>query len=207
MEKGPPPADGDQSARSRILGTHAFLTVIAIVAVSFRFLARSLGYGAFGKDDWLMLLALVSASTSRIFSPPQLTISQFCACINFGLKVALVDAGYGRHAYFLRLDQLIRASQLLFFSEFLSLLAVCFVKISITLFLLRITGMQKRLKVLLIATVALLVTSTIAFVVILFVQCRPITVNWNLLSKKSANCLPASSLAVVSYCTTGLSTT
>ena len=61
MEKGPPPIDGDRSVRKEVLGVHAFLTIISIIAVSFRFLARSIGYGAFGKDDWFMLMALVSA--------------------------------------------------------------------------------------------------------------------------------------------------
>ena len=59
MEAGPPPADGDLSKGPKILLVNSILTAIAILAVSVRFLARANGHGAFGCDDWTMLLAVV----------------------------------------------------------------------------------------------------------------------------------------------------
>ena len=117
--------------------------------------------------------------------------------------MSLTRAGYGRHIYYLNIAQVIRAGKLLFISELLANLVICVVKISVALFLLRIGGLRRWLKVSLYATIVLLVSSTSAFVVILFVQCRPIAGNWNPMIKRTAKCLSTSALTDVSYCSAG----
>ena len=105
--------------------------------------------------------------------------------------------------YYLDIAQVLRAGKLLFISELLTNLAICVVKISVALFLLRIGGLRRWLKVSLYATVVLLVSSTTVFVVILFVQCRPIAGNWNPVIKRTAKCLSTSALTDVSSCSAG----
>lgn len=120
----------------------------------------------------------------------------------FGVDVSLTRTGYGRHIYYLESAQVIRIKKLNFVSGLFTNLIICLVKLSIALFLLKIGGLRRQLRASLFATIALLVCSTIATIVILFVQCRPITGIWD--PAAGAKCLPASVLTDVSYCSTGL---
>lgn len=122
---------------------------------------------------------------------------------DFGVEVSLTRAGYGRHVYYLDIAQLVRAGKLLFISELLANLTICVVKVSVALFLLRIGGLRGWLKASFYATIVFLVSSTSAFVVILFVQCRPIAGNWDPMIKRTAKCLSTSALTDVSYCSAG----
>ena len=135
---------------------------------------------------------------------PTLTPWQLLTITDFGFTVALTYTGYGRHIYYLDTAQIIRAGRLLFVSEFISNLAICVVKLSVALFLLRIGGLRRWLRISLFATIALLISSTSAFIIILFVQCRPVAANWDPTIKKTSKCLPSSALADVSYCSAGL---
>ena len=99
--------------------------------------------------------------------------------------------------------QVIRIGKLRFVSMFLANLVICVVKISVALFLLRIGGLRRWLKASLYATIVLLIRSTFATVVIIFVQCRPIAGSWDPMIKRSARCLSRSALTDVSYCSAG----
>lgn len=48
-----------ESLVPKIIGSIAVLTILAVVAVILRFLARSLTTAPYGIDDWLILFALV----------------------------------------------------------------------------------------------------------------------------------------------------
>lgn len=111
--------------------------------------------------------------------------------------------GYGRHIYYVSIADAQVALKLLFINEIVSLFAICFVKISVALFLLRIGNLRRWLKISLIANTLVLVASTVAFAIILLVQCRPIYANWNLLAKAKAKCLKSDTLVDISYLTTG----
>ena len=113
----------------------------------------------------------------------------------------LMRAGFGRHIYYLDTAHRIRFKKLNFVSGILTNFIICLVKLSVALFLLRIGGLRRWLRYSLFATIALLVSSTIATIVIIFVQCRPIAGIWEPIK---ANCLPTSALTIVSYCSTGL---
>ena len=60
MEIRPRPIDGDQSKGHEIIILRSILTAFAAIAVSFRFLAHAVGHGSNGREDWTMLVALVS---------------------------------------------------------------------------------------------------------------------------------------------------
>ena len=112
-------------------------------------------------------------------------------------------AGFGRHIYYLDTAQLTRFKKLNFVSGIFTNLIICLVKLSVALFLLRIGGHTRWLRSSLFATITLLVSSTVATVVIIFVQCRPIAGLWDPTVALTAKCLPTSALTDVSYCSTG----
>lgn len=111
--------------------------------------------------------------------------------------------GSGRHIYYVGLANASKTLLCTFIGEILTLLGLCFVKTSVTLFLLRIKALRKWLRIALVANIALLALSTIAIVIVLFVRCRPIAGNWDLAVRATATCLPPSSLVNTSYATTG----
>lgn len=115
----------------------------------------------------------------------------------------LMRAGFGRHIYYLDAAQLIRFKKLNFVSGLFTNLIICLVKLSVALFLLRIGGLRRWLRHSLFTTIALLISSTVATIVIIFVQCRPIAGIWDPTIALTANCLPTSALTIVSYCSTG----
>lgn len=126
--------------------------------------------------------------------------------VKFGLGIVDNQYGHGRHIYYVSLANAQVALKLLYVDEIVSLFAICFVKVSVALFLLRIGNLRRWLRMALIANTLFLVGSTIAFAIILLIQCRPVNANWNLLAKAKAKCLSADTLVDISYLTTGLHT-
>ena len=106
-----------------------------------------------------------------------LIISQLLAIAYFGDLTAAVNAGYGRHLYYLNLPRIIQTTRFIFISEVLSNVTVSIVKISVALFLLRIDKLRKWHRISLIATIAFLISATCAIEIIIFIQCRPIAAN------------------------------
>ena len=115
----------------------------------------------------------------------------------------LTRAGFGRHIYYLDAAQLMRFKKLNFVSGLFTNFIICLVKLSVALFLLRIGGLRRWLKNLLYATTALQISSTVATIVIIFIQCRPIAGIWDPVVALTANCLPNSALTNSSYCSNG----
>ena len=122
------------------------------------------------------------------------------------MTVANTYNGYGRHVYYLNIAQLTEYEKWTFIGEFMSSPSLCLVKVSVALFLLRIGGLRRWLRALLLAVIALLVSSTFTFVIILSVQCRPIAGNWDPLIRLTSNCLSTSALEDIAYCSSGLIT-
>ena len=130
-------------------------------------------------------------------------LRQCLTIAKFGVDVEMMRAGFGRHIYYLDAAHLLRFKKLNFVSGLFTNLIICLIKLSVALFLLRIGGLRKWLRYSLFATIALLVSSTIATIVVIFVQCRPIAGIWDPTIALTAYCLPTSALTIVSYCSTG----
>ena len=130
-------------------------------------------------------------------------LRQCLTVTKFGVDISLMRAGFGRHIYYLDAAQLVRFKKLNFVSGLFTNFIICLVKLSVALFLLRIGGLRRWLRYSLFATIALLVSSTLATIVIIFVQCRPIAGIWDPTIALTADCLPTSALTIVSYCSTG----
>lgn len=120
--------------------------------------------------------------------------------------MAETHIGFGRHVYYLDIAQVTKVEKWLFVSEFLGLPILCLVKVSVALFLLRIGGLRRWLRASLLATIALLLSSTFTFMIILIVQCKPIAGNWDLAIRLTSNCLSTSVLIDIAYCSSGLIT-
>ena len=120
-----------------------------------------------------------------------------------GIAIAENHYGVGRHLACLSLPDTINVLRLLFISEFLTFLAIFFVKLSVTLFLLKIGGLRRSLRIALVVNLVLPALSTIGFIVVLFVQCRPIQANFDPSLKPTATCLSAKADVDVSYAAAG----
>lgn len=114
----------------------------------------------------------------------------------------MVHYGYGKHIYTIDPPNLPTILKLLYIAQILGILGLFFVKLSVALFLLRIGGLQRWMRWGLIVTTAILACSTTSIIVIYFVQCRPISGNWNPLIQKTA-CISPDALVSSGYASTG----
>ena len=207
MGKGQPPPDGDQNKAAKTITIWAVLTSLSVATVTVRFTARAVGNKRIGWDDWTMLAALVRSFSTKTHNGFSLiTYDELRQCLTvakFGVDVFLMRAGFGRHIYYLDAAQLVRFQKLNFVTGILTNLIICLVKLSVALFLLRMGGLRRWLRHSLFATIALLVSSTVATIVIILVQCIPIAGLWDPTIALTAKCLPTSALTDVSYCSTG----
>ncbi|KAM0801648.1 hypothetical protein BDR22DRAFT_971869 [Usnea florida] len=187
MDKGLPPSGVGQNQGAKYTTVSAILMSLSVIIVACRFIARVVGSKNFGWDDWTMLAASC------------LTV------VYFGVGPVGTRAGFGRHIYDLDIAQIIRVGKATFVSQLLSFLIICVVKISVALFLLRIGGLRRWLRMSLFVTIALLVSSTSATIIVLLVQCRPIGGLWDPMVKQTANCLSPAALTDVTYCSIAIS--
>lgn len=118
------------------------------------------------------------------------------------LIFVMIHYGYGKHIYTLDLPNMEKILKLLFIAEILGILGLFFVKLSVALFLLRIGGLQWWMRWGLIITTAILACSTTSIIVIYFVQCRPISGNWNPIIHTTA-CISPHALVASGYASTG----
>ena len=91
----------------------------------------------------------------------------------------------------------------MFVSQLLVYVAVFFVKLSITLFLLKIGGLRKPFRIALIVNIVFLALAKSGFIVALLVQCRPIAGYWDAAIRATAECVPSSVTVDLSYASAG----
>ncbi|MCJ1476866.1 hypothetical protein MMC13_005535 [Lambiella insularis] len=161
MDRGPVPSDGDVSNGAGILATTVIVTVLADVVVALRFIVRKWIVKNIGWDDWCILGAVLGIT------------------IGMALVIVQVSYGFGRHKYYLTSHQL-QEFQKYSFGEWLQTFwTLGFTKISICLFLLRITISKAFIRPLQ-AAIVILVLSNIILTVLWIVQCNPVALAWDL---------------------------
>ena len=90
---------------NRIVGSAIFCLVIAYISVLLRFIARRIGRSSLQADDWWMLASLVSKEVCRKLGCKLMSdLKQVFTTTYFGLLLAMVPLGFGRHEV-LSLDQ------------------------------------------------------------------------------------------------------
>lgn len=135
---------------------------------------------------------------------PLTRLLQFLALVDLGFVIFGTIAGAGRHVYYLKLEHtdVGKLLKVIFVSEFVLYLALFFVKLSVTLFILRLGGLRKWLRVVLVLNALVLFASTLAYFVVLFVQCKPIAANWDP-NVPDPVCISIDVLVTVTYIVTG----
>lgn len=106
-------------------------------------------------------------------------IRKVCNITNLPFTIIGSFHGVGRHAAYLDINDTIAAVKTLIFGEFFLLSGLMFVKVSVLLFLLTIGGTNRWLRWILQGNLVLIVTSTVAFCVVIWVQCTPVQGNWD----------------------------
>ena len=110
--------------------------------------------------------------------------------------------GLGRHVEYLPYNDIVTTVRGLVVGELLLLVSLCFVKVSVLLFLLGFGGVKKWLRWTLLSNVAVICVSTLAFVVTLWTQCRPVQANWDR-TVPGAHCIPIEAFMNSTYVLTG----
>ncbi|KAJ6102879.1 hypothetical protein N7486_005306 [Penicillium sp. IBT 16267x] len=151
------------SRQSLILGIHWSLFIIATAVLSARFYVRTrLRPGTLGWDDWTMLLAYGLSIGAGI------------------VETLLVEYGIGKHLNDVNPANLPMLSKLTLTNSVINLLGTMMVKVSICLFLLRMTHRASRtVKWLVVANLTILIPFTIAVIIVDLVQCVPLKGYWD----------------------------
>ncbi|CAK7211439.1 hypothetical protein SEUCBS140593_001172 [Sporothrix eucalyptigena] len=126
------------------------------------------------------VLRLLVRARNRMIGWDDLTIA--CVAVlsaaRLGCQIAQVRHGDGRHREYIDSDDYITASRLGWYALLLFFVAVCLMKISICLLLLRIKN-EKWLRWLIYGVMAGLVVTNGGVVVILLAECRPVDQYWD----------------------------
>ena len=117
----------------------------------------------------------------------------------FGIAIAAAVDGLDRHISCIPLPTLMSGLRNLFFSQLLLFVAIFAVKLSITLFVLKIGGLSKVFRTALVVNITFLGLANAAFIIELLLQCRPIQGNWNPDVRATANCVSAMGVMVLCY--------
>ncbi|MCJ1260710.1 hypothetical protein MMC22_000572 [Lobaria immixta] len=157
----PVPPDGDQRIGNRIVVTSAVLIVPATVLIVLRLYVRTRITRATGFDDLLIVMSLL------------------LAWVCFILTLIAVDAGEGRHLYYLSQAQALRVSMTIHVAIPLIDLATGCSRVSISLFLLRIVSPGRRWKQGIYGLIAFAATNCVAMFITDWIRCVPAEKMWN----------------------------
>lgn len=130
---------------------------------------------------------------------------QAIAVIGVGVNTPMVLHGFGRHAYYLTMDQVVEARMYNQYSQLQNIVGVWLLKISVCIFLLRIVGIAHtnfRRFLWLLMGVNTAVNG--ALFIIWFLQCNPVYATWDLrVPASEKTCLPSSAVVGVAYMSAG----
>lgn len=114
-----------------------------------------------------------------------------------------VHAGYGRHVYYLSKFQKVETLKWTTASEIQNVIGVCFVKISVCFFVLRmIEGTNNAIRRIFVSFMTILSVLMVANVLLLCLQCIPIQGIWD--SEIPAHCIAPSNVDNISKAFSGM---
>lgn len=130
----------DDNVAPALLAATGTVTAVAILAMCARLWVRVVMIRQVGWDDWLMVSAMVSLAFISINIVEEiLTLAQVMSVVGLGIVIAEADYGAGRHAAYLEPARESYGLKLNFVSQLIYLIGVVLVKMSIGVFLLRLT--------------------------------------------------------------------
>ena len=104
---------------------------------------------------------------------------ELLSVVNFGLAIARISSGFGRHIYYLSPEQITFTTKLEYVQVLLFMLSCMFTRMCICLTLLRIFTTNLVWKTVLYIILAFIVVTGISSVIISIPQCNPIAKFWN----------------------------
>ncbi|KAL0932154.1 uncharacterized protein CTRU02_213106 [Colletotrichum truncatum] len=155
-----PMAEKIENRGPELLGVNIFFVTTAIIATALRCYVRAFLVKAFGRDDWLMVLALAFFTAYSSFS------------------IAGVHYGTGRHFKDLTVENIQSAMQCWWYCYLFYALSMITSKMSIAYFLLRIATTKAHQWVIYTAMFFTVLSGVVFFFVTLF-QCMPVNYFWN----------------------------
>ena len=100
------------------------------------------------------------------------------AVVSMATIIKYCQEGFGRHIYHLQLGNIAQINKYNHIAELFNILSNMFARLSISVFLLSLFGVQKKWRTGLYVLISFLVFATIPIVVIILAQCRPIQKLW-----------------------------
>lgn len=154
----PNPLPPDENVGPALLGVSGTCLALVIITTSVRLWVRS-ALRSLGPDDYTI------------------TVVTILGIIRFGVQVAQVAIGNGRHRWYIDAEDYMRNNMLGWFAQILLFASICLLKISILLLLLRIKDSQ-RVKYAAWGIMAGLFITNFGCIFILLAECRPISAYW-----------------------------
>lgn len=159
-----------------LLGVDIAFMVTAILANVLRCYVRIRMVKAFGRDDWLMVVATVSSQPTKV---KHIADKRQLGFIAYGTSSIIgVHYGTGRHHADLSVDGIQKATHCWWFCYLFYCCSMITSKLSIGCFLLRIAVKRLHTWIIYAAMLISVVAGSVFFFVTLF-QCHPIPYFWN----------------------------
>ncbi|KAK4182223.1 hypothetical protein QBC35DRAFT_510369 [Podospora australis] len=173
------PIPPDVNRGSEILGICGALVAIALVMVVLRVWVRTRIIGKLGWDDWTMVAAMVVMFAEMMVIIPQ------------------VQLGAGRHVQYIQPpENVAKGLHLNFVTQPLCLIGLCLTKVSVGLFLLRLTT-SKGFKRFIIGMIIFTILSATGNFLTVFFQCRPLAFTWG--GVPEGKCIPPGNLKFAAF--------
>ncbi|KAK4114687.1 hypothetical protein N656DRAFT_705020 [Canariomyces notabilis] len=173
------PMPPDENRGPEILAICGSLVGIALVTVVLRMFVRVKMIGHIGADDWAIVAAMTVMFVEMMIIIPQ------------------VHYGAGRHVQYIHPpSNVVTGLHLNFVTQPLCLIGLCLTKVSVGLFLLRLTPSQK-FRYFVIGTIVFTVLSSTGNFLTVFFQCRPLALTWD--SSVPGECIPPANLKFAAF--------
>ncbi|KAK3319502.1 integral membrane protein [Cercophora scortea] len=151
----------DLNRGPEILAICGVLVAFAVITLVLRVYVRAKIIGKLGYDDWTMIFATLVVFVEMMIIIPE------------------VGYGAGRHVEYIDPpSNITKGLHLNFATQPLCLIGLCFTKVSVGLFLLRLTT-SKRFRYFIIGSIIFTVLSATGNLLTVFFQCRPLAFAWD----------------------------
>ncbi|KAH6653190.1 hypothetical protein BKA67DRAFT_518913 [Truncatella angustata] len=178
------PADVDRGPQ--ILITCGVLVALSVLTVSLRTWVRVKIIRQMGSDDYCMLAATLILFVEMMIIVPE------------------VNHGAGRHYQYIQpQSNIVRGLHLNFVTQPLCLIGLCLTKLSVGLFLLRLTPSARYARFIW-GTMIFTILSAIGNFLTVFFQCQPLAFTWDT-SIPGGSCIPSANLKFAAFFNSGVS--
>lgn len=161
------PPNGDENQGTKYIVAAWIMVMAALVSSIVRVLVRSRITRNFGSDDWWMVVTMI------------------CNLVGLGFVTQEVKDGEGRHMYYLTKSQIENFTVIGWLDWMQTFITICFCKISICLFLLRIKNTAAN-KIFMYGLIAANVIMTIVITGMFAGLCNPPNAYW--ITNKPGKC-------------------